>query len=105
MTTTTLRLSDELKSRVASAAEAAGLSVHGFMLHAIETLAAEAEEQAAFERLAERRWKEFQRTGEYYTIEDVRNHMLARARGEAVELPKPRKMPADRLASIRENSR
>ena len=35
MPTTTIRLSDELKARVASAAERAGTSPHNFILEAI----------------------------------------------------------------------
>jgi predicted transcriptional regulator len=98
MTTTTLRLPDDLKARVTAAAEANGQSAHGFMVRAIESVTAEAEEQAAFEALARERLDEFDRTGEHYTLDDLRTYTLARARGEAVQVPVPRKLPPEELA-------
>lgn len=91
MTTTTLRLTVELKSRVTAAADAAGLTAHGFMLRAIEAQTAEAEAQAAFEYLAAQRWRKLQRTGEYLTHDSVRDHAmaLALAQGGSAAPPKP----------------
>lgn len=105
MSTTTLRLPDELKSRVAAVAEAAGLTAHGFMLQAIEAQTVAAEAQAAFERLAARRLKQLERTGEYQTLDEVRGYLLARARGEDVERPMPRKLADDELARLRSRAR
>jgi predicted transcriptional regulator len=105
MATTTLRIPEDLKIRVTAAAESAGVSPHGFMLKAIEALTAEAEEHAAFERLAEQRWKEFQRSGEYYTLDDVRGYMLALARGETAARPPLHKLPPDELARLRSKTR
>lgn len=89
MTTTTLRLTDELKSRVTAAADAAGLTAHGFMLRAIEAQTAEAEAQAAFEYLAAQRWRKLQRTGEYLTHDSVRDYAMALAQGGSTAPPKP----------------
>ena len=105
MSTTTLRIPDDLKTRIAAAAEAAGLTPHGFMLHAIEAQTSEAEEQAEFERVAAQRWKQFQRDGQYLAMEDVRDYMLARARGETVSPPQVRGLPADELSSLRSRKR
>lgn len=105
MSTTTLRLPDELKSRVAAAAEAAGLTAHGFMLQAIEAQTAAAEAQAAFEQMAARRLKQLEQTGEYHTLDEVRDYLLARARGEDVERPKPRKLADDERARLRSRAR
>ena len=105
MSTTTLRLTDELKTRIAAAAQASGLSPHGFMLQAIETLTAEAEEQAAFDALARERLEEYQRTGEYYTLDDIRDWMLARVRGLDAPKPKPRKLATEELARVGRRAR
>jgi predicted transcriptional regulator len=101
VSTTTLRIPDDLKSRVAAAAEAAGVTPHGFMLRAIEAQTIEAEEQAAFELVAAQRWKQFQRDGQYFAMEEVRDYMLARARGEAVSAPQARTLAADELKRLR----
>lgn len=105
MGTTTLRIPDELKARVAAAAEAAGVTPHGFMLRAIETQTAETEEQAAFEKVAAQRWRQFQRDGQYYAMEEVREYMLARARGETPAPLQPRTLSADELARVRARKR
>jgi predicted transcriptional regulator len=105
MSTTTIRLPDELKERVARIAEARGLTAHAYILRAIEEHTAEQEEQAAFEQVAQRRWKQFQRDGRYYTIEDMRAYVLARARGESVALPPERILPADDRARLRTRKR
>jgi predicted transcriptional regulator len=105
MGTTTLRIPDELKDRVAAAAEAAGVTPHGFMLRAIETQTVEAEEQAAFERAAAQRWRQLQRDGQYFAMEEVREYMMARARGETSSPPQPRTLSRDELAGLRARKR
>ncbi len=92
MTTTTIRIPDELKLRVAAAAEAAGLTAHGFILRAIETQTAEAEEQAEFERLADERWKQFQSTRLAIPLDEARRYLLDRAAGKDVPRPKARRI-------------
>ncbi len=46
-----------------------------------------------FEEEAARRFDEYRRTGEYYTLEDLRAYILARARGENPPKPPLRKDP------------
>ncbi|MBP6251103.1 MAG: hypothetical protein KA387_00015 [Rubrivivax sp.] len=75
------------------------------MLHAIESVTAAAEDQAAFEALARERLEEFDRTGEYYTLDDLRTYALARVRGESVAVPAPRKLSAAELARRRRRAR
>ena len=48
MSTTSLKLSDELKQRATAAAEKKGVSPHAFMVHAIEQAATAAERRASF---------------------------------------------------------
>lgn len=82
-------------------AEARGLPAQPYILRAIEEYTAEQEEQAAFEQMALKRWNQFQRDGRHYAMEDVLTHVLARARGEEVDLPPARTLPADDLARLR----
>ena len=51
MPTTTIRLSDELKARVATAAERAGTSPHSFILEAIAEKAEQEERRRDFEEV------------------------------------------------------
>ena len=105
MTTTTLRLPEDLKTRVASAADSAGLTAHGFMLRAIEAQTAEAEEQAAFERLASKRWKQYLRSGKYHTHEAMVAYAGALARGESPPPPVPSVLSPEELARVRASAR
>lgn len=94
MSTTTIRIADDLKTRVAAVAQASGLTAHGFILQAIEQQTAQAEAQAQFERLADQRWKRFQRTGMAITFEEARQYMLDLAAGKKVARPRARKIDA-----------
>ncbi len=53
MTTTTIRLSDELKARVSKAAKRAGTTSHSFIPEAIAEKTAQAEQRADFDSVAE----------------------------------------------------
>jgi predicted transcriptional regulator len=55
MTTTTIRLEDDLKTRVAAAAEREGKTAHAFILEAIAHTVEQAELDADFHRIGEER--------------------------------------------------
>ena len=55
MATTTIRIEDELKARVAAAAERAGKSTHAFILDAIAHTVEQAELDDDFHRVADER--------------------------------------------------
>ena len=55
MSTTTIRLPEDLKARVAAAAERAGTTAHSFILEAIAEKADQAERRADFHDVAEER--------------------------------------------------
>ena len=55
MPTTTIRLPDDLKTRIAAAAKHAGTTAHGFILEAIIEKAGQAERRAVFVAVAENR--------------------------------------------------
>jgi predicted DNA-binding protein len=56
MTTTTIRIDDDLKARVAAAAEQAGKTAHAFILDAIVRTVEQVELDEAFHRVADRHW-------------------------------------------------
>lgn len=91
MSTTTIRLSDALKARIAKAAEAAGTTSHNFILEAIAEKTEQAERRNEFHALAEQRWAEFLETGESIPWEQMRDYLLDRAHGKAGLRPQARK--------------
>lgn len=94
MSTTTVRIDDELKARVAAAAERAGKTTHGFILDAIAQATEDAERNDEFHRIADERWAKYLKTGESFPWKEARAYLQARARGE--KLPRPRARKATR---------
>jgi predicted transcriptional regulator len=92
MSTTTIRLPDDLKARVAKIADAAGLTAHGFMLHAIEEQTAQAEAQAAMHRVASERLQAFRQTGKAIPWNEARQYLADRAAGKDAPRPRARKI-------------
>jgi predicted transcriptional regulator len=93
MTTTTIRLDDDLKARVAAAAEKSGKTAHAFILDAIAQTVEHAELDETFHRVADARWAKLVSTGKTVAWGDARDYLEARVRGE-----RPRKPVARRLA-------
>ena len=91
MTTTTIRLEDELKARVAAAAERAGKTTHAFIRDAIVQTVEQAELDDAFHRLADERWTSILATGKTVNWDDTKNWLVARSRGEHPPRPASRK--------------
>jgi predicted transcriptional regulator len=94
MSTTTLRLPDEVKARIERLAAAQGKSAHALMVDTLDESSAAMERRIEFEAEAARRWAEYRRTGEYITLEDARAYAMARARGEDPPKPVVRTDPA-----------
>lgn len=105
MSTTTLRLPDELKSELGRLAEAEGTTSHALMIEMLAEGARARRARAEFHAEAERRWKRMQRTGEYLTHDDLRNYAQALARGDKPEPPTPRVMEPAELARLRSRAR
>ncbi|UYK80072.1 ribbon-helix-helix protein, CopG family [Xanthomonas sacchari] len=91
MSTTTIRLPDALKARVAKAAEAAGTTSHNFILEAIAEKAELAERRVDFHAEAERRWGEFLETGESIPWDEMRRYLMERIEGKDIPPPATRK--------------
>jgi predicted transcriptional regulator len=92
MSTTTIRIDDDLKKRVAAAAERAGKTAHGFMLDAIAQTVEQAELNDEFHRVADERWAKILATGKTVSWDEMRSYLMARARGEAPRRPRARKL-------------
>jgi predicted transcriptional regulator len=88
-TTTTLKLPDNLKKRIAPLAESAGKTAHAWMVEAIETQATLAEKRTAFVADARAAEAEVERTGKVYAFDDVHRYMRALASGKKARRPKP----------------
>ena len=91
MTTTTIRIEGDLKQRVAAAAERAGKTAHAFILDAIAQTVEQAEQDSAFQHLAEQRWAQVLTTGQTVAWDDAKDYLNARARGEQHRRPATRK--------------
>lgn len=92
MSTTTIRLPDELKARVAAAAERAGSTPHGFMLEAIAEKAAEAERRADFDAEAEERYAAIVASGKTIPWDQMRRYLEQRISGTPAKRPLPKKL-------------
>lgn len=92
MSTTTIRLSEELKTRVARAAEEAGTTAHGFILEAIAEKAEMSERRADFHAVADQRYATFLKTGESIPWDEIRAYMEARLNGQTPQRPVARKL-------------
>lgn len=88
MTTTSLKLSDELKQRAARAAESAGLSPHAFMVQAIEQAATNAERRANFTAVAHAAREDALATGQGHDAKAVHEWIKARASGNKTAKPR-----------------
>lgn len=86
--TTTLKLPDNLKKRIAPLAQSAGKTAHAWMVEAIETQAMLAEKRKAFVADAVAAHKEVEQTGLVYRAGEV--HRYIRARAEGKKAPRPR---------------
>jgi predicted transcriptional regulator len=91
MPTTTIRIDDELKARVAAAAERAGKTAHAFILDAIAQTVEQAELDDAFHHIADARWANILETGKTVPWDATKTWLEARSRGEHPSRPAARK--------------
>ena len=92
MSTTTIRLPDDLKARVADAAKRAGTSAHNFILEAIAQKADQAEHQNDFNDVADTRYTDIIATGETISWDEMRAYLEARLAGKSATRPLARKL-------------
>ncbi len=92
MSTTTIRIPDELKTRVAKAAGRAGTTPHNFILEAIAEKAEQAERRGEFDAVAEERYAHIVETGKTIPWREMRGYLEGRVAGKAVKRPLARKL-------------
>ena len=92
MSTTTIRMPDELKTRVAAAAQRAGTTAHSFILEAIAEKADQAERQSDFHELAEKRYAAIVSSGKTIPWNQMREYLQDRLGGKKTTRPVARKM-------------
>jgi len=92
MSTTTIRLEDALKERVAAAAERAGKTTHAFILDAIAQTVEQIEADEQFHDVADTRWAKVLATGKSVPWSEARAYLQARAHGERPRKPSARKL-------------
>jgi predicted transcriptional regulator len=88
MGTTTLKLPDELKERVADVVDGTGKSPHAFMVEAIEQQTRLAEQRKSFVADALKAREHAMRTGKAYSFEDVKRYYTARLTGKPAKRPR-----------------
>lgn len=92
MSTTTIRIPEELKARVAAAAKRSGTTSHAFILDAIAEKAAQAELRADFDAVAEERFTRIVATGKTVAWQEMRRYLEERLAGKAAKRPVARKL-------------
>ncbi len=92
MPTTTIRLSEDLKKRVASAARRTGTTAHGFILEAIAEKATLEEQRVEFDAEAEERYSRIVASGKTIPWQKMRSYLEARIAGKTTKPPVARKL-------------
>jgi predicted transcriptional regulator len=89
--TTTIRIPDELKARLAKLAEHEGISTHSLILDAIAEKADAMERRQAFHAEARERHEHYLATGTSIPWEEMRDYLRRRVHGESVAPPVARR--------------
>lgn len=87
MSTTTLCLPEDLKARVAAAAERAGTTSHNFILEAIAEKAEQEERRGDFDEIAEKRCAQIVASGKTIPWSEMRSYLVDRLAGKAAKRP------------------
>ena len=88
MGTTTLKLPDQLKDRIAEVVDGTGKSPHAFMVEAIEQQTRLAEQRKSFVADALKAREHAMRTGKAYAFEDVKSFYTERLAGKPAKRPR-----------------
>ena len=91
MSTTTIRIEDDLKARVAASAARSGKTPHAFIVDAIAQTVAQAELDDELHRIAEDRWAELMATGKTVPWQEAKAYLRAKAAGGNPRRPAARK--------------
>ena len=92
MSTTTIRLPQDLKARVAAAAKRAGTTAHGFILQAIAEKADEQERRSDFHDVADKRYSRIAASGKTIAWREMRTYLDNRIAGKKARRPVAKKL-------------
>ena len=92
MSTTTIRLTEDLKHRIAQAATRKGTSSHAFMLDALADRVDEDERRQGFHDAAEQRYQAIIASGMTIPWSEMQTYLKSRAAGGTPSRPAPRKL-------------
>ena len=92
MSTTTIRLPQDLKERIARAAKRAGTSAHGFIIEAIVEKAEQEERRSEFQETAEQRYAHIVASGKTVQWSEMRTYLERRIAGKSPARPKATKL-------------
>lgn len=92
MSTTTIRIPEKLKVRVARAAGRAGTTAHNFILEAIAEKADEQERREDFHAEADRRYANLVASGKTISWSAMRDYLEKKLEGKPAKRPTPQKM-------------
>lgn len=92
MSTTTIRLPEDLKLRLKQAAERSGTTAHSFIVEAIAEKTAQAERRSDFEAEADSRYAKIIASGKTIPWSEMRQYLEARAGGADAVHPGARKL-------------
>ncbi|MFY3383739.1 DUF1778 domain-containing protein [Paracidovorax sp. MALMAid1276] len=87
MSTTTIRLEEEMKSRINAAAAQVGKTAHAFILDALAQKVEQVEQDNAFHALADERWARIRAGGKTVAWDDAKTYLTARADGQQPRKP------------------
>ncbi len=87
-TTTTLKLPEELKARIAPLARSSAKTPHAWMIEALETQARQSEMCLSFIEDAKDSANDIDTGGALYAMADVHKYILNKAAGKSAKLPK-----------------
>lgn len=88
--TTTIRIDEDLKRRIAVLAESAGTTPHALIVHTLESAVESAEAEEALNTLAERRWATLVQTGKSVPWDEARAYLEKRLVGQPAPRPRAR---------------
>lgn len=92
MSTTTIRLPEDLKARVAAAAERSGTTAHAFIIEAIVEKTEQENWRADFDAVAEERYAGIVASGKTIPWEEMRGYLQDRLAGKVLKRPAARKL-------------
>jgi uncharacterized protein (DUF1778 family) len=88
MSTTSLKLPEDVKQLAVAAAKQQGVTTHAFMVDAIRAAATNAKQRAQFVADAVASRKDAVKSGRGYAAEEVHTYLRARVQGKAASKPR-----------------